>query len=111
MTAHDLPAAARNDLDAGLQALNLDPALAVPLSRYLALLLRWNAAYNLTAIRDPREMVTKHLLDSLAMAPFVASIRTRRFCAAVIVSAAIFIGDFSGSATGIASMRRIVSGA
>ena len=76
MTAHDLPAAARNDLDAGLQALNLDPALAVPLSRYLALLLRWNAAYNLTAIRDPREMVTKHLLDSLAMAPFVASVST-----------------------------------
>ena len=76
MTAHDLPAAARNDLDAGLQALCLDAALAEPLSRYLALLLRWNAAYNLTAIRDPREMVTKHLLDSLAMVPFVASIPT-----------------------------------
>jgi 16S rRNA (guanine527-N7)-methyltransferase len=71
-----LPASARNDLDAGLQALHLDPALAEPLARYLALLLRWNAAYNLTAIRDPREMVTKHLLDSLAMAPFVASIST-----------------------------------
>ena len=76
MTTHDLPAAARNDLDAGLQALRLDPALAEPLMRYLALLLRWNAAYNLTAIRDPREMVTKHLLDSLAMAPFVASVST-----------------------------------
>lgn len=76
MTTHDLPAAARTDLDAGLQALHLDPALAEPLARYLALLLRWNAAYNLTAIRDPREMVTKHLLDSLAMAPFVASVST-----------------------------------
>jgi 16S rRNA (guanine527-N7)-methyltransferase len=76
MTTHALPAAARNDLDAGLQALRLDPALAEPLARYLALLLRWNAAYNLTAIRDPREMVTKHLLDSLAMAPFVASVST-----------------------------------
>ena len=76
MTAHDLPAAARNDLDAGLQALRLDISLADPLARYLALLLRWNATYNLTAIRDPREMVTKHLLDSLAMAPSVASMAT-----------------------------------
>ena len=76
MTTHALPASARNDLDAGLQALHLDPALAEPLARYLALLLRWNAAYNLTAIRDPREMVTKHLLDSLAMAPFLVSIST-----------------------------------
>ncbi len=74
MSTHDLPAAARNDLDAGLLALHLDPALAEPLARYLALLLRWNATYNLTAIRDPREMVTKHLLDSLAMAPFVTSV-------------------------------------
>jgi 16S rRNA (guanine527-N7)-methyltransferase len=71
MTAHDLPAAARDDLVAGLRALPLDPALAEPLARYLALMLRWNTAYNLTAIRDPREMVSKHLLDSLAMAPFV----------------------------------------
>lgn len=76
MTTPDLPAAARADLDAGLQALQLDPALAAPLARYLALLLRWNATYNLTAIRDPREMVTKHLLDSLAMAPFVATVQT-----------------------------------
>lgn len=76
MTASDLPAAARDDLDAGLAALGLDPALAGPLARYLALMLRWNAAYNLTAIRDPREMVTKHLLDSLAMAPAVAGLPT-----------------------------------
>ena len=76
MTSHDLPAAARNDLDAGLQALQLSPDLAEPLARYLALLLRWNATYNLTAIRDPRDMVTKHLLDSLAMVPFVASVPT-----------------------------------
>lgn len=76
MTASDFPAAARDDLDAGLAALGLDPALAGPLARYLALMLRWNAAYNLTAIRDPREMVTKHLLDSLAMAPAVAGLAT-----------------------------------
>lgn len=76
MTAHTLPAAASDDLKAGLQALNLDPALGEPLAAYLALMLRWNATYNLTAIRDPREMVTKHLLDSLAMAPSVSGIRT-----------------------------------
>ena len=35
---------------------------------YLALLERWNRTYNLTAIRDPAEMLTRHLLDSLAMA-------------------------------------------
>jgi len=62
-----IDAALRKDLEAGLDALGLDRALAEPLLAYLALLLRWNAAYNLTAIRDPREMVAKHLLDSLAM--------------------------------------------
>jgi 16S rRNA (guanine527-N7)-methyltransferase len=62
-----IDAALRNELASGLDALGLDRALAEPLLAYLALLLRWNAAYNLTAIRDPREMVSKHLLDSLAM--------------------------------------------
>jgi 16S rRNA (guanine527-N7)-methyltransferase len=62
----------RTGLDAGLAALALDPALATPLLTYLALLDRWNRTYNLTAIRDPREMVGKHLLDSLAMHPHVA---------------------------------------
>jgi 16S rRNA (guanine527-N7)-methyltransferase len=71
-----LPAAARDTLDAGLDTLGFDAALAEPLARYLALMLRWNAAYNLTAIREPREMVVKHLLDSLAMAPAVAALPT-----------------------------------
>jgi 16S rRNA (guanine527-N7)-methyltransferase len=62
-----LPAAIHDELDAGLDALGLSRDHAAPLLAYLALLLRWNRAYNLTAIRDPREMAAKHLLDSLAM--------------------------------------------
>ncbi|QIL19547.1 16S rRNA (guanine(527)-N(7))-methyltransferase RsmG [Thermomonas sp. HDW16] len=55
------------ELESGLRQLGLEVALAEPLLAYLALLARWNATYNLTAIRDPREMLVKHLLDSLAM--------------------------------------------
>ena len=70
------PPALRAELDAGLAALGLDTALAVPLLDYLALLARWNRTYNLTAIRDPREMVARHLLDSLAMHAYVRDIGT-----------------------------------
>ena len=66
--------ALRPALESGLRTLGLDAALAAPLLAYLALLVRWNATYNLTAIRDPREMVAKHLLDSLAMHPYVDAI-------------------------------------
>lgn len=69
-----LPPALRETLESGLAALALDRALAAPLLDYLALLLRWNRTYNLTAVRDPGEMVTKHLLDSLAMHPHVDAI-------------------------------------
>lgn len=70
----ELPATLQDDLSRGLTSLGLDAdALAPPLLAYLALLDRWNRTYNLTAIRDPCEMVTRHLLDSLAMHPFVES--------------------------------------
>lgn len=58
-------------LESGLTQLGLSPALAPRLLDYLSLLERWNKTYNLTAIRDPREMLVKHLLDSLAMHGFV----------------------------------------
>ncbi|MFT4432026.1 16S rRNA (guanine(527)-N(7))-methyltransferase RsmG [Caballeronia sp. 15715] len=38
---------------------------------YVALLGKWNAVYNLTAIRDPRQMLIQHILDSLAIIPFL----------------------------------------
>ena len=41
------------------------------LRAYLDLLQKWNKAYNLTAIREPERMVALHLLDSLAVHPFV----------------------------------------
>lgn len=58
-------------LQEGIDALGLAlPAGAVDkLAAYLALLLKWNKVYNLTAIRNPDEMVTHHLLDSLAVLP------------------------------------------
>ena len=41
------------------------------LLEYLNLLLKWNQAYNLTAVRDADSMVTRHLLDSLAILPWI----------------------------------------
>jgi len=64
----------RKRLDAGLSALGiaLDDRAIARLLDYVDLLERWNAAYNLTAVRDPAEMVTRHLVDSLAILPYVS---------------------------------------
>ena len=58
----------------GCDALGLpaDSTKVGQLMDYLELLLKWNRAYNLTAVRDPLEMVTRHLLDSLAIAPHLS---------------------------------------
>ncbi|HKX55339.1 MAG TPA: 16S rRNA (guanine(527)-N(7))-methyltransferase RsmG, partial [Xanthomonadales bacterium] len=61
-------------LDAGAETLlgrALSPLERERLLAYLDLLQRWNSAYNLTAIREPGEMVVRHLLDSLSVLPFV----------------------------------------
>ncbi|WP_372758830.1 16S rRNA (guanine(527)-N(7))-methyltransferase RsmG [Litorivivens sp.] len=65
--------AEREQLQRGLAGLSLtlSEQQQDQLLHYLALLIKWNRAYNLTAIRDPQEMVSKHLLDSLSVAPFI----------------------------------------
>lgn len=64
-------------LGAGLSRLGLDGALATPLLRYLAELAKWNVAYNLTAVREPVDMVSRHLLDSLALLPVLDGLRAQ----------------------------------
>lgn len=51
--------------------LTLDEAVIGRLMTYLAGLVKWNQAFNLTAIRDPLVMVDKHLLDSLSVLPWI----------------------------------------
>jgi 16S rRNA (guanine527-N7)-methyltransferase len=57
-------------LDGLLKAAKIN-ASTEPLAQYLSLLIKWNKAYNLTAIRDPYEMMIKHLLDSLSFSAFI----------------------------------------
>ncbi len=49
--------------------LSLDPGQQALLLDYLAMVHKWNRVYNLTALRDPQEMLSHHLLDSLAVIP------------------------------------------
>ena len=60
-------------LQQGLREMGLD--LAAPeqkkLLNFLELLEKWNRAYNLTAVRDPEQMVPRHLLDSLTVLPYL----------------------------------------
>jgi len=62
----------------GLQELpgcSFSPAQENALLTYLELLQRWNRAYNLTAVKDPLEMVVRHLLDALSVLPWVTGRR------------------------------------
>jgi 16S rRNA (guanine527-N7)-methyltransferase len=61
----------RQQLQAGADALalGLTDAQITLLMDFLALLQKWNKVYNLTSVRDPQEMMTHHLLDSLAAVP------------------------------------------
>ena len=61
----------RSTLTAGLQALQLDLSeqQVDQLLAYQAMIAKWTKVYNLTSVRDPAEMMTHHLLDSLAAIP------------------------------------------
>ncbi len=63
----------KDKLKAGLHRLSLDPEQH-PCDQYLAyiaLLHKWNQAYNLTAINDPEQMLSRHVLDSLSVLSFI----------------------------------------
>lgn len=61
---------AKEKLQEGLQQLGLN-AINESLLHYLTLLHKWNQAYNLTAVRDMAAMVARHVLDSLAIMPWI----------------------------------------
>ncbi|CAN7551705.1 16S rRNA (guanine(527)-N(7))-methyltransferase RsmG [Trinickia sp. LjRoot230] len=62
-------------LEAGARELGvaLSDTQSALLIDYVALLAKWNAVYNLTAIRDPRQMLIQHVLDSLSIVPHLAA--------------------------------------
>jgi len=64
-------------LERGLQDMGIDlaPPIRRKLLKFLQYLERWNSAYNLTAVRDPEQMVPRHLLDSLSVLPFLQGSR------------------------------------
>lgn len=61
---HDLLSQGIDSLGIELEQAQVDKLLD-----YVALLGKWNAVYNLTAIRDPRQMLIQHILDSLSIVP------------------------------------------
>ncbi len=76
MTYFDRPKLALILAD-GIKDLKLDLSLTQheQLLDYLALLFKWNKVYNLTSVRDPMQMMTHHVLDSLAAVPAFADAR------------------------------------
>lgn len=67
-------------LDAAQQELGLDLSASQQqaLLTYLDVLHRWNATYNLTAIRDPHEQLVRHVFDCLAIVPWFRQQRPSR---------------------------------
>jgi 16S rRNA (guanine527-N7)-methyltransferase len=91
MSAHPLEAGLR----AGLQALGLElnDDQVAKLLAYQDWVAKWNKVYNLTALRDPQEMLTHHLLDSLAA---VAPLRRHLAAAALDQPRLLDVGSGAG---------------
>lgn len=62
-------------LAAGVDALGLQAVVTMEMQQkclaYMAMMQKWNKVYNLTAVRDPEEMLVLHVLDSLSILPYV----------------------------------------
>jgi len=67
----------QQELESGIESLGLACSSVQTnlLLKYLEMLERWNKAFNLTAIRDPLQMVRLHLLDSLAIHPYIQGVK------------------------------------
>lgn len=104
-----LQASLHASLEAGARALglHLTPGQLGQLLDYLALLARWGRVYNLTAVRDPAQMLTQHLLDSLAVWPALQ----RRLPASAGVVAAWPVGSDPGRVGGRPRLLDVGSGA
>lgn len=70
---NSLPDSVGSRLDQGLATLGITVSQAQreQLVGFIALLHKWNRAYNLTAVRDVEEMVSRHVLDSAVVAPYI----------------------------------------
>lgn len=71
--SENLPNSCGQKLTQGLEQLSLEISESTreQLLAYVGLLVKWNKAYNLTAIRDPEQMIIRHLLDSLSVLAFL----------------------------------------
>ena len=67
-------------LASGLEALNLHLSedQKTKLVEFVLLIDKWNKAYNLTSVRDPKQMMIKHILDSLAIGPYLPTPSSQR---------------------------------
>jgi 16S rRNA (guanine527-N7)-methyltransferase len=73
MTDRNDSLAAMLDTGAAELGVTLSPEQKQKLLDYVALLGKWNSVYNLTAIRDPKQMMIQHILDSLALVPAITA--------------------------------------
>ncbi len=80
-SSEPLPAAYRRALDDALErlAIDLGPAARAAIDGHVRLLLAWNAAINLTAIRDPTDVAIRHVADSLSALPILVERGIDRF--------------------------------
>ena len=87
----------------GVAALGLDlpPTAIAALIAYRDLLLKWNRTYNLTALRDPAQAISHHLLDSLAILPWVRADSLLDVGSGIGGPARWFAGRFGCRVTGI----------